>query len=200
MDIQEKTPPDFGDLRVEARRIGRRRELVFRVLFALVTGTFLTLFVYYITGDLFELDTLVGDKREEYLLLLSAGISWFVGGFFSGWILEYEVRHRRWRFLWLVVASPVMFLWLFALWQAATQQQFGDFHPMLLIVKFKSTYIGSGVDYNDFHPILWVDMFLSALAGSTAGYWVGYRRRMWWKRKWRGTSDERNGSARRTER
>jgi MFS family permease len=170
---QGQISSDLADLREENRETGRRRQLVFRVLLALVSGSVLTYIIYsipcglYGTHKIYGADKIPMEKQQAYVILLGAGISWFVGGFFSGWIVEYEVRHRRWRFLWLAVASPALPTWLFALWGAAIQGSISGFDSALVSV-----------------------MVLSAFLGSAAGYWVGYCRRMWWRRKWADTSSD----------
>jgi len=136
-----------------------------------VSGTALTLITYSFHPLVYDTHIITADHRPEYPnLFIIAGVSWFVGGFFSGWIVEFEVRRRRWRFLWLAVASPAMPLWLLAVWRVAIRGYISDIDKILVPV-----------------------MFLAALLGSGVGYWVGYRRRMSWKRRWTGASGERGG-------
>jgi hypothetical protein len=174
MGIQEKTPPDFAALREEARRIGRRRDLVFRILVAGVAGSLLSVVSFF--SFLVVSHAMLGEERRQLVVLFIGGISWFLGGLKSGSMVEFEVRHRRWRFLWLALASPATSAWLYGVWVATTQRHISDFHAILLTI-----------------------MFLSSLAGVAAGYRAAYRYRMRERRTWADRSDDRNGPARRTE-
>jgi len=137
MGIQGKTPPDFRDLREEARRIGRNRDLVFRVLLALVVGSCFAILAYLATDD----------PHDRHRMLLPAGMLSFVGGYFTGWIVEFEVRHRRWRLLWLAVSSPATSVWLYAVWITAMQRHINGFDAILLTIMFVSALVGSAVGY-----------------------------------------------------
>jgi len=90
-------------------------------------GLFVTAFLIGISGAF--LGTCPGGIAR--MLLEEAGVSsdfagyssfavpCFLGGFFSGWVLEYGIRGRQFRLLYLLAASPAMPIWFGSLVAAA---------------------------------------------------------------------------------
>lgn len=86
-------------------------------------------------------------------------LSCFVGGFFSGWILESDLEPHGWKVLWLAAASPALPVWLLA-----------------------ALFAGIGAEIDQAALLIISVVCAASLAGALVGHWFGHRLRIAQKR------------------